>query len=60
MRNSRSQALSLSWCDDMNIAIGYKDGGVHIVNIVSAETLQTFQGHAGGITTIAYVKLDNG
>lgn len=60
MRNSRSQVLSMSWCDALNIAIGYKDGRVRIVNIVSAETLQTFQGQAGGITTLAYVKLTNG
>ena len=46
----------------MNVAIGYKDGGVYVVNIVSGETLKTFQRRegTGGITTLAYVELCNG
>ena len=61
MKKDCSQVLSLSWCDGMNVAIGYKDGVVHVKNIISAETLQNFQDHdAGGISCLAYVKLLNG
>ena len=62
LKNCQSQVLSLCWCDDMNVAIGYKEGGVHVVNIVSGETLKTFQRRegSGGITTLAYVELNDG
>ena len=46
----------MCWCGDMNVAIGYKNGCIHIINIISAEILQTFQSDSGGITTMAYVE----
>ena len=56
MKHSRSSVLSMCWCDDMNVAIGYKDGDIRIINIISAEILHTFQDHSGGVTTMAYVE----
>lgn len=60
LKSGRSPVLSLSWCDDMNIGVGYKDGSVHVINTVSAETLKIFQGQGGGITTLTYVELASG
>ena len=56
LKHNRSPILSMCWCGDMSVAIGYKNGSVHIINIISAEILQTFQGDSGGITTMAYVE----
>ena len=60
MKHSQSPVLSMCWCDDLNVAIGYKDGGIRIINIISAEILQTFQDHSGGVTTMAYVECQDG
>ena len=46
----------MCWCNGMNIAIGYKDGSIRIINIISAEILRTFQDPSGGVTTMAYVE----
>ena len=59
MKQSRSPVLSMCWCDEMNIAIGYKGGDVCRVNVISAEILHTFQDRNGGITTMAYVECEN-
>ena len=56
MKHSQSPVLSMCLCDDMNVAIGYKDGCIRIINIISAEILKTFQDDGGGVTTMAYVE----
>ena len=59
MKHSKSPVLSMCWYGALSVAIGYKDGGIYTTNIVSAEVLQTFQEHSGGITTLAYMELED-